>query len=287
MSQRSVPAPFLTKTYDLVGDPSSDDVISWNENGTAFVVWKTAEFAQDLLPNYFKHNNFSSFVRQLNTYGFRKIVPDKWEFANENFKRGQKEFLVEIRRRKTMPSQNPSGVKHVATDSPTSPENSGDDLGSSSTSSPDSKNPGSLGTQTSAQLADLSGENEKLKKDNHMLCSELAQTKKQCDELITYLSQRVKVAPEQINQIMNGSASNIDEVGPCNKDVGGGNLDNDNDENVECMKLFGVMVKKKRSRELNLDFSEVRKKEMKKAVEDSVSWMKISASSGENSKVYS
>lgn len=68
MAQRSVPAPFLTKTYHLVDDPASDDVISWNEVGTTFVVWKTAEFAKDLLPNYFKHNNFSSFVRQLNTY---------------------------------------------------------------------------------------------------------------------------------------------------------------------------------------------------------------------------
>ena len=68
MAQRSVPAPFLTKTYQLVDDPITDDVISWNEDGSTFVVWKTADFAKDLLPNYFKHNNFSSFVRQLNTY---------------------------------------------------------------------------------------------------------------------------------------------------------------------------------------------------------------------------
>lgn len=66
--QRAIPTPFLTKTYHMVDDPIVDDVISWNEEGSTFVVWRPAEFAHDLLPKYFKHNNFSSFVRQLNTY---------------------------------------------------------------------------------------------------------------------------------------------------------------------------------------------------------------------------
>lgn len=67
-TSRSLPTPFLTKTYQLVDDKTIDDVISWNEDGSSFVVWNPTEFAKDLLPKYFKHNNFSSFVRQLNTY---------------------------------------------------------------------------------------------------------------------------------------------------------------------------------------------------------------------------
>lgn len=67
-SQKTVPAPFLTKTYQLVDDPRTDHIVSWGEDETTFVVWRPPEFARDLLPNYFKHNNFSSFVRQLNTY---------------------------------------------------------------------------------------------------------------------------------------------------------------------------------------------------------------------------
>lgn len=67
-SSRSLPTPFLTKTYQLVDDSAIDDVISWNEDGSTFIVWNPTEFARDLLPKYFKHNNFSSFVRQLNTY---------------------------------------------------------------------------------------------------------------------------------------------------------------------------------------------------------------------------
>ncbi|CAD6254185.1 unnamed protein product [Miscanthus lutarioriparius] len=96
----SLPTPFIAKTYQLVDDPAVDDVISWNDDGSAFIVWRPAEFARDLLPKYFKHNNFSSFLLQLNTYGFRKIVPDRWEFANDLFRRGEKRLLCHIHRRK-------------------------------------------------------------------------------------------------------------------------------------------------------------------------------------------
>jgi len=61
-------APFLLKTYMLVEDPTTNDVVSWNDDGTTFVVLQPAEFARDLLPTLFNHCNFSSFLRQLNTY---------------------------------------------------------------------------------------------------------------------------------------------------------------------------------------------------------------------------
>lgn len=60
--------PFLSKTYDLVDDSSLDTVISWSSEGKSFIVWDPVEFSRLILPRNFKHNNFSSFVRQLNTY---------------------------------------------------------------------------------------------------------------------------------------------------------------------------------------------------------------------------
>ncbi|MBA0680607.1 hypothetical protein Goari_012296, partial [Gossypium aridum] len=121
-SQRSLPTPFLTKTYQLVDDPSVNDMISWNEDGSTFIVWRPAEFARDLLPKYFKHNNFSSF-------GFRKVVPDRWEFANDCFRRGEKGLLRDIQRRKMTPTTTaPAATVTVAAiPCKVSPSNSGDE----------------------------------------------------------------------------------------------------------------------------------------------------------------
>ena len=73
------------------------------------VVKDPTRFASKIIPNFFDHNKFSSFARQLNFYGFRKIpslVLRKSDsnhtkskavtFQNAKFKRGHPELMSGI-----------------------------------------------------------------------------------------------------------------------------------------------------------------------------------------------
>jgi len=103
---------FLRKTYHMI-DTCDPTVASWSDNGETFVVKQPTVFETKIIPQFFKHSKFSSFVRQLNFYGFRKIkfsdtikidakleaeTANFWRFRHENFLRGKPELLVEIRR---------------------------------------------------------------------------------------------------------------------------------------------------------------------------------------------
>ncbi|KAJ4956363.1 hypothetical protein NE237_013146 [Protea cynaroides] len=189
-TQRSLPTPFLTKTYQLVDDPSIDDVISWNEDGSTFIVWRPAEFARDLLPKYFKHNNFSSFVRQLNTYGFRKIGPDRWEFANDCFRRGEKKLLCDIHRRKLSPAATATPVTPataIPIGRPGSPTNSGEEQVVSSNSTPPMVT-AVCRTTSCNTTAELLDENERLRKENMHLTHELTQMKSLCNNILVLMT---------------------------------------------------------------------------------------------------
>ncbi|KAJ9695868.1 hypothetical protein PVL29_011041 [Vitis rotundifolia] len=172
--RKSTPPPFLLKTYMLVEDPATDGVISWNSDGTAFVVWQPAEFARDLLPTLFKHSNFSSFVRQLNTYGFRKVATSRWEFCNDMFRRGERELLCEIRRRKAWTKQQQQQQQQQAVAGPAD-QNGVQELEEDQRSS---------STSSSSGYSSLVDENKRLKKENGVLCSELTSMKNKCKELL-------------------------------------------------------------------------------------------------------
>ena len=98
------------ETYKMI-DTCDPAVAGWTEDGEMFVVKDPNRFANDIIPQYFDHNKFSSFARQLNFYGFRKMQAKPIRnadfdantakyvtFYNEKFKRGRCDLLKEIQR---------------------------------------------------------------------------------------------------------------------------------------------------------------------------------------------
>jgi len=96
-----VPTSFLQKTYDILENADLDSIIAWNESGTLFLVKNVTDFCDQVLPVYFKHNNYASFVRQLNMYDFHKVREGTWDnaFKHPLFMKGRVDLLKEIKRK--------------------------------------------------------------------------------------------------------------------------------------------------------------------------------------------
>jgi len=115
-----------------VNDPKTDNLIRWSDSGSSFMVLDEDEFSKRLIPDLFKHNNYASFVRQLNMYGFHKVVgladgslktseqrsKPPSEYENPYFKRGQPDlmWLIQKPKSKNTRAKGKKGVKQEEQD---------------------------------------------------------------------------------------------------------------------------------------------------------------------------
>ena len=102
---------FITKLWTILNDTNFSKFLIWGKDGTTFLVLNQEEFSGNVLPQIFKHNNFASFVRQLNLYGFNKVnrcyhkstdpstesIP--MEFKNPQFIKGKVDEIYLIKRK--------------------------------------------------------------------------------------------------------------------------------------------------------------------------------------------
>ncbi|ORY35476.1 HSF-type DNA-binding-domain-containing protein [Naematelia encephala] len=147
------PSEFIKKLYKMLeeesamygkgkapgerrGEGAKRGSVGWGKGGASFVVWDMNEFTTKVLPQTFRHSNFSSFVRQLNKYGFSKIkhtdeetgqikenvrihvkklithhattltrLVQVWEFQHPNFQAGRRSDLDSIKRKVVAPKK--------------------------------------------------------------------------------------------------------------------------------------------------------------------------------------
>mmetsp|Transcript_27003 Transcript_27003/g.60392 ORF Transcript_27003/g.60392 Transcript_27003/m.60392 type:complete len:602 (+) Transcript_27003:41-1846(+) len=99
-SKASMPMP--DRLYDMLQSEESESMIVYLADGDGFTIIDQDRFVNELLPKYFRHNNFRSFTRQLNYYGFNsKFNPKSQavEYEHEFFLRGRRDLLKRIVRR--------------------------------------------------------------------------------------------------------------------------------------------------------------------------------------------
>ena len=92
---------FLLKLYQILENKDYKDIIEWSDDGKYFIVKNLHYFTENVLPKYYKHNNYSSFIRQLNMYDFHKKKgnPKDHIFEHTYFIKNRKDLLKLIKRK--------------------------------------------------------------------------------------------------------------------------------------------------------------------------------------------
>jgi hypothetical protein len=98
-----VTEPFPEKVHRMITDAEADgneDIISFMPHGRAFKIHDQQRFVKEILGNYLRQSLLSSFHRQLNLYGFVRIIsgPDEGAYYHELFLRGRPNLCAYMRR---------------------------------------------------------------------------------------------------------------------------------------------------------------------------------------------
>jgi hypothetical protein len=152
------PLTFPRKIMDMLRteDPN---VVGWVPSGTSFVIRDADTFVQQILPKYFRHGRMTSFQRQLNLYGFKRICnkgPEAGAYYHDLFLRDQPDLCHQMKRlpaRSEAPQQSTSLTRSSTNprrprSSSTSEANTNSNNNNNNNKLPDSYNPYSSTTIT-------------------------------------------------------------------------------------------------------------------------------------------
>jgi hypothetical protein len=66
-------ASFPKKLYHMLENDTFSKIIAWLPHGRAFRIFDHKELEDKVIPLYFRHERYSSFARQINGWGFKRL----------------------------------------------------------------------------------------------------------------------------------------------------------------------------------------------------------------------
>jgi len=108
--------PFPVKLHKILSNPENSDIISWLPHGRSWRVLKPKTYEEKIIPKYFRHAKYASFMRQVNGWGFKRMTqgPDHNSYYHELFLRGLPHLCLKMRR--------PTRAKAGSSDSDINPD---------------------------------------------------------------------------------------------------------------------------------------------------------------------
>jgi len=108
--------PFPVKLHRILSNSEYNDMISWLPHGRSWRVLKPKAFEETIIPLYFRHAKYASFMRQVNGWGFKRMTqgPDHNSYYHELFLRGMPHLCYKMRR--------PTRIARVDTDPDYNPD---------------------------------------------------------------------------------------------------------------------------------------------------------------------
>jgi hypothetical protein len=111
---------FPIKLYRILEEAEKEGkatIVSFLSHGRAFVIHKPRQFVSEIMPKYFTTIRMTSFQRQLNFYGFRRITEgrDTGAYFHVFFLQGQQKLCTRIKRKKTPDKKPPQILSELST----------------------------------------------------------------------------------------------------------------------------------------------------------------------------